>query len=332
MNRMTLAGLVAACLAFGAWEAAAQARGQAVNGMDQRLLAPDLERRVFIDVNRVAPGEVLGRLAKSISCTLSVDKKLGSSPVSLRLWNVRARTALDAVCDTVGCHWDLKGTTLTVVAATPAPPVPEAQQWLEKLKTPLSGLQWKLDRVPLRDVLARLSQHLAAEVIFEGPDPASPVTEDLRGRSPIDALQRIPWAVGYDEARMGMSFGTEGEASQIRLVGQKAPGTRRGQDTIPVPPYKLGAPGLTMPTVISEARPAYTATALRAKIEGTVVLAVVVEKDGTVGDVKVLKTLDPGLDEEAIRAAKLWRFAPGTKDGKPVPVEVTLELTFTLRK
>jgi TonB family protein len=332
MRGMTLAGLVAACLAIGAWEAAAQAGGQSVNSMDRRVLAPDLERRVFIDVNRVAPGEVLGRLANTVSCTLSVDKTLGSSPVSLRLWNVRARTALDAVCDTVGCRWTLKGTTLTVAATTPAPPVPEAQQWLEKLKTPLSGVQWKLDRVPLRDVLARLSQHLGAEVMFEGPDPASPVTEDLRGRSPIDALQRIPWAVGYDESAMGMSFGAEGGASQIRIEGRKGPRSTREQEASPAPPYKLGAAGLTMPTVISEARPAYTATALRAKIEGTVVLAAVVEKDGTVGDVKVLKALDPGLDEEATRAAKRWRFAPGTKDGKPVAVEVTLELTFTLRK
>jgi protein TonB len=185
--------------------------------------------------------------------------------------------------------------------------------------------------VPLRDVLARLSQQLGAEVIFEGPDPAAPVTEDLRGRSPMAALQRIPWAVGYDESGMGMSFGAEGGASQIRIEGRKAMEASREPGTAAVHPYKSGAPGLTLPKVISDAKPAYTATAMRAKVEGTVILSAVVEKDGTVGDVKVLRALDAGLDEEAIRAAKLWRFVPGTKDGKPVPVEVTLELTFTLR-
>jgi TonB family protein len=64
-----------------------------------------------------------------------------------------------------------------------------------------------------------------------------------------------------------------------------------------------------------------------------VVLECVVNTDGSVGDVKVLKSLDVehGLDDEAVKAAKLWRFKPGLKKGKAVPVAVTLELTFTLR-
>jgi TonB family protein len=55
--------------------------------------------------------------------------------------------------------------------------------------------------------------------------------------------------------------------------------------------------------------------------------------DGTVGDVRVTKSLDPifGLDQEAIKAARGWRFAPGTRQGQPVPVLVTIELSFTLR-
>ena len=55
--------------------------------------------------------------------------------------------------------------------------------------------------------------------------------------------------------------------------------------------------------------------------------------DGTVGDVKVTRSLDPifGLDQEAIKAAKQWRFRPGMRQGEPVPVIITIELTFTLR-
>jgi TonB family protein len=58
-----------------------------------------------------------------------------------------------------------------------------------------------------------------------------------------------------------------------------------------------------------------------------------VQKDGTVGDVQVIRSLDStfGLDGEAIKAAKQWRFAPGTRMGEPVPVLITIELTFTLR-
>ena len=55
--------------------------------------------------------------------------------------------------------------------------------------------------------------------------------------------------------------------------------------------------------------------------------------DGSVGEVKVTRSLDPifGLDQEAIKAAKMWRFRPGMRQGEPVPVIITIELTFTLR-
>jgi TonB family protein len=91
--------------------------------------------------------------------------------------------------------------------------------------------------------------------------------------------------------------------------------------------------GVTNPTVIREVKPAYTAEAMRAKVQGTVWLQCVVLPDGTVGNVQITKSLDStfGLDQEAIKAAKNWRFKPGMRMGEPVPVLVTIELTFTLR-
>jgi TonB family protein len=55
--------------------------------------------------------------------------------------------------------------------------------------------------------------------------------------------------------------------------------------------------------------------------------------DGTVGRVEVTKSLDSvfGLDQEAIKAVKQWRWAPGVRQGLPVPVLVSVELTFNLR-
>jgi TonB family protein len=93
---------------------------------------------------------------------------------------------------------------------------------------------------------------------------------------------------------------------------------------------KPGA-GVSAPVVVKEVKPQYTPDAKDARIQGAVTLECVVRVDGTIGDVKVLKSLDAGLDEEAIKAVKQWRFEPGTKHGKPVPVLVTLEMTFTLR-
>ncbi len=91
--------------------------------------------------------------------------------------------------------------------------------------------------------------------------------------------------------------------------------------------------GVDLPRVLREVRPNYTADAMRAKVQGTVLIEAVVLPDGTVGQVQVVRSLDTvfGLDQEAIKAAKQWRFAPGTQCGQPVPVLVTIELTFTLR-
>jgi protein TonB len=96
--------------------------------------------------------------------------------------------------------------------------------------------------------------------------------------------------------------------------------------------YRPGS-GVTLPRVLREVKPQYTSDAMRAKVQGTVLLQCVVKPDGSVGDVQVVRSLDSafGLDQEAIRAARQWRFAPGTRLGEPVPVLVTIELTFTLR-
>ena len=97
--------------------------------------------------------------------------------------------------------------------------------------------------------------------------------------------------------------------------------------------YRPG-PGITLPTVVKEVKPHYTAAAMQAKIQGSVWLECVVDERGDITDVKVTKSLDKehGLDQAAIDAAGQWKFKPGQKDGKPVAVWITLELTFTLKK
>ncbi len=91
--------------------------------------------------------------------------------------------------------------------------------------------------------------------------------------------------------------------------------------------------GVTLPTVVKEVKPDYTAEAKAARIQGNVLLATVVRADGSVGDVTVARSLDStfGLDQQAVKAAKQWEFKPGMKDGKPVAVRVNLEMTFALK-
>lgn len=91
--------------------------------------------------------------------------------------------------------------------------------------------------------------------------------------------------------------------------------------------------GVELPRVIRRVPPRYTANAMRAQVQGTVLLECVVLSDGSVGDVRVIRSLDQsfGLDEEAVRAARQWEFEPGTRFGEPVAVLVQIELNFTIR-
>jgi periplasmic protein TonB len=86
--------------------------------------------------------------------------------------------------------------------------------------------------------------------------------------------------------------------------------------------------------LVHEIKPSYTAAAMRAQIQGRIVLEAVVLESGAVGDVKVIRSLDAvhGLDDESVKALKQWRFEPGTKDKKPVAVLVEVEMRFTLRR
>jgi TonB family protein len=94
-----------------------------------------------------------------------------------------------------------------------------------------------------------------------------------------------------------------------------------------------GPGGVDPPVVIKQVKPAYTTAALQARLQGVVLMEAVVLPDGSVGDVRILRSLDRqmGLDDEAIKAVKQWRFRPGTRLGRPVPFLVNIELTFTLR-
>ena len=94
--------------------------------------------------------------------------------------------------------------------------------------------------------------------------------------------------------------------------------------------YKPGD-GVSVPSVVHEVKPEYPREVMQRKVQGSVWMAVVVLANGDVGDVQISKPLDPDLDQEALKAMKQWKFRPGTKDGKPVAVEVTVEMTFTLK-
>jgi TonB family protein len=90
--------------------------------------------------------------------------------------------------------------------------------------------------------------------------------------------------------------------------------------------------GLTKPVARQKPLPKYTPGAMRQKIQGDVLVDVVVGTDGTVMRARIAQSLDPdyGLDESALATAKQWTFEPGVLKGEKVPVLMRLVLTFSL--
>ena len=95
-------------------------------------------------------------------------------------------------------------------------------------------------------------------------------------------------------------------------------------------PYRPGS-GVTAPRLRREVKAEYTDEARRRGVTGDVVLEIVVTRDGSVGDVKVLQSLGLGLDQRAIAAVRQWRFEPARLRGTPVDVVVEVAVEFTLR-
>jgi protein TonB len=86
----------------------------------------------------------------------------------------------------------------------------------------------------------------------------------------------------------------------------------------------------TPPRVLKHVEPDFSEEAQKSKIQGVVILSVVVGTDGMPHDITVVQGLGHGLDEKAVAAVKQWRFEPGKKDGKAVQATVRMEVTFHL--
>lgn len=91
--------------------------------------------------------------------------------------------------------------------------------------------------------------------------------------------------------------------------------------------------GAQPPTLLRGQDPQYTTEAMRSKVQGVVTLEALVSAEGTVRDVRVVRSLDRiyGLDEEAIKTARQWRFRPAMYQGQPVAYLVLIEMSFNLR-
>lgn len=192
-----------------------------------------------------------------------------------------------------------------------------------------------------RLVIARIPSkraYMTALLAFADGDPAVLATAFLRRRHLRSRLRKLVkesvmsrgrriWTAVVLVCVMGGAI-----ASTVMALPFGSP---IGEAALPAQKVVDGKdPGVTLPKVISEVKPQYTPEAMQARIEGTLMMSAVVRTDGTPRDIEITKSLDAkyGLDKQAVAALRQWRFEPGLKDGKPVPVRVTVEMRFTLKK
>jgi TonB family protein len=93
--------------------------------------------------------------------------------------------------------------------------------------------------------------------------------------------------------------------------------------------FKVGG-GVSAPRALSTPDPEYSEEARKAKYQGTVVLWLIVDQSGRPQQVRVARSLGMGLDQKAIEAVKQWKFEPAMKDGRPVAVQINVEVNFRL--
>lgn len=185
---------------------------------------------------------------------------------------------------------------------------------------------------------AKITVPVAKTPKLEAPEPPKQEQQITIPAQPVaSGVEQLPGAItAMVTPTISQGSGTNGGAGTGRGTGS-GPGDGSGLG----PGYGGGfgggayrpGNGVTNPRLIREVKPNYTADAMRAKIQGIVFLEAVVLENGSVGQVRVIRSLDPtfGLDQEAERTVKKWVFAPGTRLGQPVPVLIEIEMSFTLR-
>ncbi len=142
--------------------------------------------------------------------------------------------------------------------------------------------------------------------------------DDSIGKAAIEAVQS--W-----QFRPGTAGGQAEATSGTILLECRNPSAPTATDGV----YRVGG-GVSQPSVIFKVDPEYAEEARKAKLSGSVMLAVIVDTEGRARDIHVVKALGMGLDEEAIVAVRQWRFRPGMKGAQPVNVRAIVAVNFRI--
>jgi len=184
--------------------------------------------------------------------------------------------------------------------------------------TDLAHVHLSADALIPGDSLNASAGHIGADLLIVG-------TLEKRGNSYVLQLNPVRTASSETLAPLSSTFESNEFFESLflplpsdvpSLSRQTQPGSQKGA---------------SMPSCIRCPDPSYTDLARRARINGTDVFQVLISAEGEAKQIRPMKLIGYGLDEQAFSTIKKWRFKPATnKDGTPVPVVVPVEVTFRL--
>lgn len=170
-------------------------------------------------------------------------------------------------------------------------------------------------RPPMRDGQAVWPSYASREIVLRYKSDGQPWSVDAFDKAFQNSLKLRSSFVGLPPSTTAPQ---EGSDTKIVYLLDGAPVYRPGN-------------GVTPPRQVVHSDPEYTDSARRAKAGGQVLLRFAVNEDGSVSNViSALPPLGFGLDQQSVRAARQWRFAPARLDGQPVKVDVRAETSFCL--
>jgi len=153
------------------------------------------------------------------------------------------------------------------------------------------------------------------------------------------------WKACVEEGLSGKNANCRFSAEMLTVPGMTIPGAHSSSPIDPQLPvnspgsaatttvsgglFRVGH-GVKPPKVIYQPEPSFSDAARNARYEGTLTMGLIVDKDGLPKKIHVMHPLGAGLDAKAVQAVETWRFAPATKDGRPVPVVIAVEVYFHL--
>ena len=195
----------------------------------------------------------------------------------------------------------------------------------------------RLHEVPLTTVYEDLGRRAGFTVYFgtsaDSLGTISVAVSDTTVHEVLELLAEdanIEYRV-IDSETLAIRLRQEGPVEPVHLDIQERPAKKKVIKRTPASPAPVRVGGdIQEPEKIHHVTPAYTDEARRARQEGFVILEAVIDKEGNVGDVDVLRGLGMGLDEAAVEAVKQWKYTPTLYDGEPVEVVVTISVKFQL--